>query len=193
MARLRTFIAVDVGEAVRGRCIAMQQTLARAGVDVKWVEPENMHITLLFLGEVDERDVIDVCRSVAEVCAKRTAFPLSVEGVGTFPESGKPRVVWAGLGIGASELVDLYAALEAPLLELGCYRREERPYNPHLTLGRVKADSDTRGVGKVLEKQANWKAGETEIREVQVMSSVLQPSGPVYAVLSRAKLRPREG
>ena len=66
MARLRTFIAVDIGKAIRGRAVALQETLARAGTDVKWVEPENLHVTMSFLGEVDDRTVPDVCRVVTD-------------------------------------------------------------------------------------------------------------------------------
>ena len=67
MARIRTFIAVDPGKAVRDRAVALQENLVRAGVEVKWVEPENLHVTLLFLGEVDDREVPAVCRRVADV------------------------------------------------------------------------------------------------------------------------------
>src|SRR5262249_59819144 len=101
MSRLRTFIAVDLGGAVRGRCVALQENLARAGPDVKWVEPENLHVTLLFLGEVVDRDVPAVCSAVAAVCARHGAFPVTVELVGCFPNPPRPRVVWVGVGEGA--------------------------------------------------------------------------------------------
>src|SRR4029077_13913929 len=78
MARLRTFIAVDIGKAIRGRAVALQETLARTGTDVKWVEQENLHVTMLFLGEVDDRTVPDVCRVVTDCCQQQAAFPLSV-------------------------------------------------------------------------------------------------------------------
>src|SRR3954452_3045597 len=140
MARLRTFIAVDPGDAIRGRLTALQETLARAGSEGKWVEPDNLHVTLLFLGEVDERDVLAVCRAVGEACAPRPSFALSVEGVGCFGNPSRPRTIWAGLGAGAANLVELHDALEGPLLALGCYRREARAYTPHLTLGRARSN-----------------------------------------------------
>src|SRR5262245_32157842 len=143
MARLRTFIAVELEKGIRSRCVALQQSLGRSGGEVKWVEPDNIHVTLLFLGEVDEREVHELCRAVCETCSGFEPFALSVEGLGCFPNARRPRVVWVGVGAGAARLVALHDALETPLLELGCYRREERRYTPHVTLGRVKSDRPT--------------------------------------------------
>ena len=82
----------------------------------------------------------------------------------------------------------LHDALEPPLMELGCYRREERKYTPHITLGRVKSDRSAEPLAAALAKQTAWKGGEIGVREIQVMSSELTPKGPIYAVLSRCKL-----
>jgi 2'-5' RNA ligase len=189
MGRLRTFIAIDLGQALRDRCVAMQETLARQGADMKWVEADNLHVTLLFLGEVDERAVVEVCSAVTTCCATLDAFTLSVETVGCFPNPRRPRTVWAGVGTGAAELTGLHDALETALLELGCYRREDRPFTPHITLGRAKGDHPTDKLAMALTKHATWKAGEVEVREVLVMSSELRPTGPIYSVLSRGQLR----
>jgi 2'-5' RNA ligase len=188
MARLRTFIAVDIGKGIRDRAVALQEALARAGTDVKWVEPENLHVTLLFLGEVDDRQVNSICQSVAVTCGQQQAFPVSIERAGCFPNARRPRILWVGVGEGTQELCALHDALEPPLLELGCYRREERQYSPHITLGRVKSDRPTEQLAAALAKQAGWRGGETTVEEVLVMSSELKPQGPVYTVLSRAKL-----
>jgi 2'-5' RNA ligase len=189
MARHRTFIAVGVDKAVRDKALALQQALARSGAEVKWVEPENMHVTLLFLGEVDERDLPDVCRVVADAAARHAPFPMAVGGAGAFPNARRPRTLWVGVGEGARELAALHDDLEGPLLDLGCYRREERQYTPHLTLGRVKGDHPGGDqLAAALAKHAAWQCGEVPVREVLVMSSELHPEGPVYTVMSRAKL-----
>jgi 2'-5' RNA ligase len=189
MARLRTFIAVDLGKTIRDRCVALQETLGRAGTDVKWVEEENIHVTLLFLGEVVDRETPALCRAVADCCAAHNAFSLSVESVGCFPNPRRPRIVWAGVGAGSAELIALHDALEPPLLDLGCYRREDRQYTPHITLGRVRSDHATEALATALSRQAKWHGGETDVREVRVLSSELTPHGPVYTALSRAKLQ----
>jgi 2'-5' RNA ligase len=188
MSRIRTFIGVDVGKPIRDRLVALQEALARAGTEVKWVEAENLHVTLLFLGEVDDRDVVDVCRVVADCTQKYAPFPMSVETVGCFPTPRRPRILWAGIGEGTQPLCALHDALERPLMDLGCYRREERKYTPHITLGRVKSERSTEKLAAALAKQAGWKGGEINVRELLVMGSELTPKGPVYTVLSRAKL-----
>src|SRR5688500_11956263 len=138
MSRLRTFIALDLGKPIRDRLIGLQENLGQSGVKVKWVEPENLHVTRLFLGEVDQREVIDVCRAVGEVASSLPSFGVTVEGAGAFPNPRRPRIVWVGVGQGAKEVCSLHDALENSLLNLGCYRREERRYTPHVTLGRVR-------------------------------------------------------
>jgi 2'-5' RNA ligase len=188
MARVRTFIAIDPGKPIRDRMVALQQNLARAGTELKWVEPENLHVTLLFLGEVDMLDVPRVCAAVAESAREHPAFPLSVEGTGCFPNARRPRVLWVGLGQGKQEVVALHDSLEGPLLELGCYRREERQYSPHITLGRVRSLGPNDALPALLARQASWKGGETTAQEVLVMGSELTPQGPRYTVLGRGKL-----
>jgi 2'-5' RNA ligase len=188
MARLRTFIGVDLGKSIRDRAVALQETLARTGTDVKWVESENLHVTLLFLGEVDNREIPSVCRVVAEQTERHPAFTMSIQSVGCFPNPRRPRILWIGVGQGTQELCGLHDSLEPPLLELGCYRREERQYTPHITLGRVKSERSSALLATALAKQAGWQGGEVEVGEILVMSSELTSKGPVYTVLSRAKL-----
>lgn len=188
MSRMRTFIAVDMGKTLRDRVVAVQASLAGAGTEVKWVEPENLHVTLLFLGEVDMRQIPVVCKVVAEVTGQQTAFSMSVETVGCFPNLRRPRVVWVGVGEGTQELCALHDALEQPLMDLGCYRREDRKYTPHITLGRVRSERSTGPLAAALAKKTGWKAGEVAVREVLVMGSELTPQGPIYTVLGRGKL-----
>jgi len=188
MARLRTFIGVDVGKTIRDRAVALQEKLAQTGTAVKWVEPDNIHVTLLFLGEVDDREVPSICKAVALQTERHPPFRLSIEGVGCFPNPRRPRIVWIGVGEGTQELCALHDGLEPPLLDLGYYRREERKYTPHITLGRVKGDRPADQLGPALANHAGWQGGQIAVSEIHVMSSELTPQGPIYTVLSRAKL-----
>ena len=192
MARLRTFIAVGLDNAVHDDIVALQETLARTGADVKWVEPDNIHLTLLFLGEVDDRDIIEVCRAVASCCAERSAFALEVKTVGAFPNLRRPRTLWVGVGDGTQELIALHDALEQTLLDLGCYRHEERAYTPHITLGRSPSERTDDRLVQAMTRQLAWHGGQTQVREVLVMSSQLTSRGPTYSVLSRAPLKAEE-
>jgi 2'-5' RNA ligase len=188
MKPTRTFIAIDPGKAIRDRVVSLQENLAKTGAKVTWVKHDNLHLTLLFLGEVDQRDLIVVCRVVAEAAQTQTAFPMTIEKVGAFPNVRRPRTLWVGVDVGAPEVCAVHNAAESPLLKLGCYRREERSYTPHLTLGRVRSERPVPELGAALAKYAAWSAGETTVQELLVMGSELTPEGPVYTVLSRAKL-----
>jgi 2'-5' RNA ligase len=101
----------------------------------------------------------------------------------------RPRVLWIGVGKGLQEVRALHDALEGPLLELGCYRREERLFTPHVTMGRIRGEKPMEPLAAALLKKRDYQAGETTIREVHVMSSELSPKGPVYTVMSRALLQ----
>jgi len=188
MARLRTFIAVAIDKTIRDRAVALQEALGRAGADVKWVEPENLHVTLLFLGEVEDRALPAVCRVVADVTAEIAPFEMSIAGAGCFPNPRRPRTLWVGIGDGLQALVALHDALEPPLLDLGCYRREERSYTPHLTLGRVKGETGADQLASALARRADWQGGHVRVTEVLIMSSELRPAGPTYTILGRGKL-----
>jgi 2'-5' RNA ligase len=192
MARLRTFIAVELAKPIRDRVIALQEKLAGTGTEVKWVEPENLHVTLLFLGEVEDREVPDVCRLTADCVRKHAPFTMTVEAVGCFPNPRRPRILWVGVGQGADELCAIHDELEASFDSMGV-RREERRFTPHITLGRVKSDRPLDDLSAVLTKQAAWKAGESPVREIHVMSSRLGSHGPKYTVLSRAPLNAAPG
>jgi 2'-5' RNA ligase len=189
MSRLRTFIALDLGKTVRDRLVSLQETLARSAPDVKWVEPENLHVTMLFLGEVDDREVLEVCRAVTGGCQTVKRFSMSVENVGCFGNPRRPRTIWIGIGEGAEEITALHTVLEERMLRLGCYRREERAFTPHITLGRARQGAGGDELAAALQQKAGWQAGTVEVKEVLVMSSELAPHGPIYTVLSRAQLQ----
>lgn len=187
MARVRTFVAVDLGSSVRDRIVSLQKSLGADGVGCTWVDPANLHVTLAFLGEVVERDLARVCRVVSRSLAGHPSFVMRVEGIGCFPGPDRPRVLWVGVTEGAEEVAGLHAALDGPLAEEG-WRREERRFTAHVTLGRVKKEPRGDVLRAALRRHAAWRGGETEVGEVRVMSSELNPRGPVYTVLSRVNL-----
>jgi RNA 2',3'-cyclic 3'-phosphodiesterase len=193
MSRTRTFIAVDIGEDIRNNAVALQESLAKSGASVKWVSPESMHITLLFLGEVDDRELHSVCRAVKEVAAREPSFPLRVSGLGAFPTLRRPKTAWAGLVEGMEQLCLLYDKLEAKLYEMGSFHKEERGYTPHLTLGRVKSEEDGFKLAPELTKRLAWDGGRTVVNEVLVFSSVLERDGPGYTVMGRGELMGKRG
>lgn len=187
MARTRTFLGVAVSDDTRRRCTALQQELA-AVADVKWVDPPNLHVTLLFLGDIDDRELVDVCRVVAAAAGREPPFALRVSGLGAFPTPRRPKVLWGGITDGADSLLRLHAAISAPLVDAGLYRKEDRDYTPHLTLGRANAETDAHRLAPELVKRLAWDGGRTAVDEVLVFSSELRRTGPEYAVMARGPL-----
>lgn len=186
---VRTFVAVETNEVVRRQARELIEALRAAGADVKWVEPQNMHLTIKFLDEVPLREIPRVSEAVQQAVADAAPFEMEIRGAGAFPHPGRPQTLWLGAGSGAERLVALHAEMEKRLAKLG-FRKESRPFAPHLTIGRVRQ----RGpavveLGRLLKQHAEFEAGRFRVAEFVVFSSELGPKGPTYAALSRARFR----
>jgi 2'-5' RNA ligase len=191
MARIRAFVGIDVGDDIRRAAGTLQRQLAASGAAVNWTVPANYHITLQFLGDVDDRELADVCRAVAAVTRGEPPFRMRVTGLGAFPTPRRPKVIWAGMSDGSQDVRRLFAALEEPLAELGVYRKEDRPYTPHLTLGRARDEAAGQALAPLLTQHQDWPGGYAEVEEVLVYSSELRRDGPEYSVIGRTKLAAR--
>lgn len=187
MARLRTFLAVPLSEEIRERLVGLQERLGAAVEGVRWVEEANLHVTMVFLGDVVAEEIPAVCRAAQEAAVKMGRFAIGVKGLGCFPHARRPRIVWAGVSAGAEGLKALYEQLTDRLEVLG-FRREGRPYTPHVTIGRVKGESAGAGLAKALEAHGEFAAGEMMVDEVIVYSSEMTRQGSRYQVLGRARL-----
>jgi len=186
--KLRTFIAVEIDRAIRARAGELIALLRGTAADVKWVEPQNLHLTLKFLGDVHQRDILAVCRAVQQGAAELAPFELEVRGAGAFPNAARPRTVWLGATTGAQEMIVLHDRIEAPLAKLG-YREEHRQFQTHLTIGRVRGGGPgIAELGKLLQQHADFLAGRMTVHNVTVFSSTLTPAGPIYEALGTAPL-----
>jgi 2'-5' RNA ligase len=185
--RTRTFIAVTVSPEVRQRALALMEVLRTAAGDVKWVESQNLHWTLQFLGDVDDRDLPEVCSAVAAATGEMEAFEVQTHGAGAFPSPDRPRTLWIGAGEGARPMSVLHAGIERRLKKRG-YRGEERRFVPHITIGRARGKGRPHSLTSELTALADYDAGTMLVDEVTVYASVLGHEGPEYRVLSRAPL-----
>jgi 2'-5' RNA ligase len=186
--RIRTFVAVNIDSAVRQRVGGLVDRFRAAGAEVKWVEPQNLHITLKFLGDVDAKEIHRVCGAVQGAVADAAPFEFEVRGAGAFPKANRPRTVWLGIAQGREEMIDLNQRIEPALEKLG-FRREARRFQPHLTIGRVRRGGPAVAeLGKLIGEQADVELGLTKVPEVIVFSSQLDRSGPTYEALARAPL-----
>ncbi len=186
---VRTFVAVEISAAIREKAGQLIDKLRASPADVKWVDTNNMHLTLKFLGDVPAREIVDVCRAVEQGAAEVGPFELEIRGAGAFPNVRRPRTLWLGVATGEAEMVTLHDRIEKPLKKLG-YRPEHRRFHPHLTIGRVRrgGGSAVADLGELIAGQAEFHAGQLRVREVVVFSSQLDRTGPTYEALGRAKL-----
>jgi 2'-5' RNA ligase len=184
---IRLFIAIELPMLVKD---ALLETASQLGNElpnqaVRWVRPEQMHLTLRFLGDTAVAQLQPLQARLAQLGQLHAPFQLRLNGVGAFPNRKRPRVIWAGLAGGLARLQTMQANVEAQVVALG-WASEKRPFNPHLTLGRVKAFGEVRNL--------NWKVPLAEIgfgvTAVQLIESELRPSGAVYKVLQTVNLNP---
>ncbi len=190
MPRLRTFIAVEISPSVIARAGDLIDKLRIAPVEVAWVRPQQMHLTLKFLGAVPDVDTPDICRVLDKVAATFEPFEITCRGVGAFPNLRDPRTLWIGIEDGADELKRLQAEIDMALkTELG-YAKEQRGFHPHLTIGRVKRElpGGHGELSQLLEKYAQFDADLAIIDEVVTFASFLSRKGPQHDALGRAVL-----
>lgn len=185
---IRTFVAVEIEPAVRQRAAKAIERLKGTGADVTWVSPQNMHLTLKFLGEVKSHETAEICQAVEDAVEGVEPFELEIRGAGAFPRTDRPGTIWLGGGEGEKEVAALAGKIDDALDELG-FRRETRGHKVHLTLGRVRRGGPgVEALGQLLPELADFEAGRTSIHEVVVFSSRLERTGPVYEPLGHAEL-----
>jgi len=187
---MRVFIAIDIDEQIRAGLNRLQQQLQNKADtkrnDVKWVSPKNVHLTLKFLGEIKDEQVVDVCNIAKDVAGRHKSFELAIESVGCFG-GRSARVLWVGLGKGKEGLLQLQKDLEEQLASAG-WPPESREYTGHLTLCRVKNPKAGARLAEIIENYRDFKLGTTPVDSVHVYQSQLTPSGPVYTVLGNYKM-----
>jgi 2'-5' RNA ligase len=180
---MRCFVALPVAPPVRTRLRAVQDELRRARADVSWVSEENFHLTLKFLGEIDEAAAEALRGLLGPEIARRSSPRLAYAGLGTFPERGTPRVVWAGAGGDAAAVSDLAAAVERAAETLGV-PPERRPFTAHLTLGRVRSPRGQAALRAAIARHAGAEFGADAPAAAVLYRSTLTPSGPLYEPLA---------
>jgi RNA 2',3'-cyclic 3'-phosphodiesterase len=178
---MRLFVAVNLPAEIRQGLGEVQDRLRSAQADVSWVRPENIHVTLKFLGEVDEKRLPSIRGVLADVALAGVSFPMEVAGVGSF--GGRvPRVVWVGVRDGAQPLTHLARQVEGVLARLG-FPKEKREFTAHLTLGRVRSTRNAEGLLAKLQEAREERIGTLTARAFELMQSELRPSGSVYTML----------
>lgn len=183
---IRLFIAIDTPQLIKHQIVEIQNGLKESGADVRWEPQEKLHATLKFLGATTEGMLPEIVSYLEGVGRTSPGFEVRYKGVGCFPNRRLPRVVWVGMEDLAGTLSLLHETIESGLVRFG-FRREERAFHPHVTLGRVKSDRGIRGLLRTMES-VTFESQPVRIPEILLMKSDLKPSGSVYSVLKSIPL-----
>ncbi|MDA8431519.1 MAG: RNA 2',3'-cyclic phosphodiesterase [Nitrospiraceae bacterium] len=188
---LRCFIAVALPPPLKQSIEKVVAALRDAGGDVKWVPGENVHLTLKFLGETGEEKIGGIIEALRRKLSPYPPFYIRIGGVGSFPGGRHPRVIWVGFRE-RGRLEDIYRSVEEAVKEFG-YPPEDRPFSPHLTVGRVRSGKRLAEVLKRLDEFREADFAELEVKGVTLMKSELKPGGAEYASLAEIPLEGKNG
>ena len=185
---VRAFIAVEFSAATVNRISAAIEQLKPRIVGIRWVAQANYHLTLKFLGNVDESQIETIGQALAEALHPFQRFTINAKGLGVFPNPRRPRVLWVGL-VG-NEIVSLQAKVGLALTPLG-FAPEEKKFTPHLTIGRWRHGEWTNGtLEQELGRWSDYEFGVSPIDEVILFQSDLKPAGAIYRRLKVVALKP---
>jgi 2'-5' RNA ligase len=181
---MRCFIALDISAAVRDEFAGLLEDLKASGADVKWTEPQNLHLTLKFLGEIGEDKVEKVKQALEGLVSQSRPFAIRFAGLGSFGDPKHPRVLWVGVEEGRDELKNLALKIETQLQALG-FEKEPRSFSAHLTLGRVRTGRNLKALIEKLKTLSFSSKNTVKIDRLFFYKSTLTQQGPVHEVLSR--------
>jgi 2'-5' RNA ligase len=187
---MRLFIAIDIDAPVLASVVKLQRQIKdkmKNGNGLKWVVPQLMHLTLKFLGEVDESRIEEITDAIAIVCLEKKIFEFELSVIGTF---GRPaKVLWLGSAEQSAELAALAAAIEQGLSELG-FEKETRPFSAHLTLARIKDSGVDKNLRRIVNDFEKIEPMPIKVDSVCLYKSQLTSDGPVYTLLRKIELNP---
>lgn len=184
---MRVFIAINPPPEVRRSALrAASEMVRELGEGVRWTRPENVHITLKFLGEVPEEDLQGISSALDAACSTLAPFEARLRGIGAFPSPHRARTIWAGVGEGSGEMSVLATSVGSALEPRG-FPREERRYVPHATLGRAKGSSSILG----LPEEGVLRTPVFRVSSIRLIKSSLTPRGSVYETVEAFTLRGR--
>lgn len=183
--KMRLFWAVNLPGEMKDRLAALKRDLLVPGVDAVWVKTENLHLTVVFIGETDINIIKKMVAGVENALRGFPPLRLSLGGLGFFPGAGRPRVLWAGVRGDLDGFGELHRRVENALIPLG-FNPETKPFSPHLTLARIKSPRGCDALVRRVTSQAKVEIpGELRIDSVELMRSELSAQGPAYTVLAR--------
>jgi 2'-5' RNA ligase len=180
---IRAFLAFELPPEIKEQVRKISEQLKRSKLDIRWAKPENIHLTIVFLGNVREGDLSAMGREIAQVCCGFYPFEIFLKGMGLFPDRRRPRVLWLGYDGDVERMSDLRDVLHERLMPFEI-KEENRPFKPHLTLGRFR--NPVRGnlqLDEVLNRHEGLSSQRFQVSELVLFKSELRPQGPEYTRL----------
>ena len=192
MNTIRAFIAVEIDNQTKQKISDLISNLKKSKADIKWITEGQMHLTLKFLGNIDNGRVQEISGALSSISHNVKPFEITLSDIGAFPNLNRPRVIWAGIAKGAEYLKTISEKIETGLEKLG-FEKEDREFNPHFTLGRVKTSKDLTELKKLLNETQFNSENEIKINELVLFQSTLSPKGATYSKLSVISLQKNPG
>jgi 2'-5' RNA ligase len=184
---LRSFLAIELPATILHRIGEVQRDLKSSKADVRWVSPEHIHLTLKFFGNIEESRIDPIVKAIEEPIRGTSPISITIRGIGAFPGLKNPRVIWMGLSDERKELIPFQNRLEKELEKIG-FQSEDRPFHPHLTLGRMRSNRGKDELVRGMDRYREETFGNFQVERVVLFKSDLTPKGAIYTALREVRL-----
>jgi len=184
MGKFRAFIAIDV--ELSSQITDIVNDLKNSGADIKLVKPENMHITLKFLGDTDEKFVGQIREIMEKSVENIKSFEIKLKNTGVFPNENYIKVVWIGIDQ-YEKLAEIAKKINEGLSKIG-FKKEKRDFSPHLTIGRLKTGKNKDKILHIITRYENTEFNTFKIKKIKLIKSELTPKGPIYTTIEEVKI-----
>lgn len=185
---IRAFIAIELPEEIHEGLKKLQNELKDRMRDVRWTKYENVHLTLKFLGDTETKKIDAIGKALQDIADSFSPFVISLAGIGAFPNSRKPSVIWTGINKGINETISLANQIEKAMEKFG-FEREKRSFKPHLTIGRVREIKYPSELKATLDNSNIGEIGKFTADRISLKKSQLDPAGSIYTTLFEASFK----
>jgi len=185
---MRTFIAIALTQEIRDYLAGIQEELKKSRADAKWVQPKNIHLTLKFLGERDDKKIERIKEILEETTKNKDCFTMRLSNIGAFPKIESPRVIWIGIDKGEQVTKELAYELEEKIAAVGI-PKEDRAFSSHITIARLKSPLNRQALVQELKNLPKPQNMEFQVKKITLYKSILTPQGPIYEALKEANLK----
>ncbi len=184
---LRSFLAIEIPAIILRRIGEVQEDLKSSKADVRWVSPENIHLTLKFFGKIEESQIDSIIKTIEKPVNTTAPISIDVRGMGAFPGLKNLRIIWVGLNDEKKVLISFQKRLEEALQGIG-FPPEDRPFHPHLTLGRMRSNRGKEDLVRRMEGYREEPFGNFQVEKVILFKSDLTPKEAIYTALREVRL-----